>query len=251
MLRAGRAIKRHDFDDALHKLVRGAQGKGYAMSENVKSREAVGAAYTIGAMRAAQAKSWEALHAISALIRPGMTEAEAVALGMQVLADLGMELAWHPLLVRFGADTLKIYSDRATGEAVLGEDDIYFIDMGPVFGGHEGDVGQTFTTGGDAEMQACARDVKVLFDRVKAIWDGGKVAGRALYDAAQEQAKALGWVLNLDIKGHRVSDYPHAVHKGGNLGDFDAVPAPGLWILEMQIRHPTRPFGAFYEDLLA
>lgn len=221
------------------------------MSESMQSREAVGGAYAIEAMRAAQAKSWEALHAIAALIRPGMTEAEAVALGMQVLADLGMELAWHPLLVRFGANTLKIFSDRSAGDAVLGEDDIYFIDIGPVFGGHEGDVGQTFTTGRDAEMQACARDVKGLFDHVKAIWDGGKVAGRALYDAAREQAEVMGWVLNLDIKGHRVSDYPHSVHKGGHLGDFDAVPAPGLWILEMQIRHPTRDFGAFYEDLLS
>jgi len=23
-----------------------------------------------------------------------------------------------------------------------------------------------------------------------------------------------------------------------------------LWILEIQIAHPTKPFGAFYEDLL-
>ena len=27
-------------------------------------------------------------------------------------------------------------------------------------------------------------------------------------------------------------------------------PADGLWILEIQIAHPTRPIGAFYEDLL-
>jgi len=25
----------------------------------------------------------------------------------------------------------------------------------------------------------------------------------------------------------------------------------GLWILEIQIAHPSEPFGAFYEDLLA
>ncbi|MFP3748232.1 (Fe-S)-binding protein, partial [Achromobacter sp. SIMBA_011] len=34
------------------------------------------------------------------------------------------------------------------------------------------------------------------------------------------------------------------------LGDFDACPNAGLWILEIQIAHPTKPFGAFYEDLL-
>jgi hypothetical protein len=100
-------------------------------------------------------------------------------------------------------------------------------------------------------MQACARDVKVLFDRVQAIWGQGEVTGSALYARAEEEARAMGWVLNLDIRGHRVGDYPHSVHKGGNLGNFDQLPGKGLWILEMQIRHPTRPFGAFYEDLLA
>ncbi|RMQ89333.1 hypothetical protein ALP97_02529 [Pseudomonas salomonii] len=32
---------------------------------------------------------------------------------------------------------------------------------------------------------------------------------------------AMGWRLNLDIKGHRVSDFPHAIHRGGDLGDFE------------------------------
>ncbi|HZV10249.1 MAG TPA: (Fe-S)-binding protein, partial [Novosphingobium sp.] len=117
--------------------------------------------------------------------------------------------------------------------------------------GHEGDAGATFTTGTDPEMAACARDVKVLFDKVRAIWAGGAVAGRALYEVAEAEAAALGWVLNLDIKGHRVGDYPHSAKTGGQLGTLEGAPSAGLWILEMQIRHPTRPFGAFYEDLLA
>ena len=27
-------------------------------------------------------------------------------------------------------------------------------------------------------------------------------------------------------------------------------PSSGLWVLEIQIRHPSREFGAFFEDLL-
>jgi hypothetical protein len=27
-------------------------------------------------------------------------------------------------------------------------------------------------------------------------------------------------------------------------------PSSGLWVLEIQIRHPTRPISAFYEDLM-
>lgn len=218
---------------------------------NAQSQEAVGTAYSAAELRAAQAKSWHALHAIAALIRPGMTERSAIAAGEDILIQMGAERNWHPLLIRFGEHTLKIYSDRAEADRVLGENDIFFIDMGPVFGGHEGDVGASFTTGDDAEMAACARDVRVLFDRVKAIWAGGRVSGKALYDVAAAEARALGWVLNLDIKGHRVSDYPHSVHQGGKLGMLDSPPKPDLWILEIQIRHPTRPFGAFFEDLLS
>jgi len=33
--------------------------------------------------------------------------------------------------------------------------------------------------------------------------------------------------------------------------DFEHCPNAGLWILEIQIAHPSKPYGAFYEDLLA
>jgi hypothetical protein len=52
------------------------------------------------------------------------------------------------------------------------------------------------------------------------------------------------------VRGHRVADYPHPSRQAGKLADLDGVPTPSLWILEIQIRHPTRDFGAFYEDLL-
>ncbi|PXX60775.1 hypothetical protein SAMN05660489_04293 [Pseudomonas sp. LAMO17WK12:I10] len=116
---------------------------------------------------------------------------------------------------------------------------------------HEGDCGATFVTGNDPEMQACATAAQTLFERVRDHWNEHKVAGPALYRYAEEQAIAMGWVLNLEIKGHRVSDFPHAIYRAGDLGNFEACPNVGLWILEIQIAHPTRPFGAFYEDLLA
>ncbi|WP_321920131.1 hypothetical protein [Burkholderia cepacia] len=40
------------------------------------------------------------------------------------------------------------------------------------------------------------------------------------------------------------------IYTAGNLGDFDAAQAAGLWILEIRIARLTRPFGAFHEDLL-
>jgi len=218
---------------------------------SAQSKEAVGPIYNIDAMRRAQANTWKAIETLSALIKPGMHETEAVALGKQVLADLDMQRIWHPLLVRFGANTLKTFKQRSEGDPVLGENDIFFIDMGAVWEGHEGDAGETFVTGNDPEMKACAEAAKTLFERVQAKWKNEQVAGLELYRYAQEQAKDMGWVLNLDIKGHRVSDFPHAIHRGGDLGDFDHYPNKGLWILEIQIAHPSKAYGAFYEDLLA
>lgn len=215
------------------------------------AKEAVGAVYDIEAMRHAQAMTWQAIDRVSRRIKPGMLESEAVALGKQVLAELDAQRIWHPMLIRFGSNTLKTFKQRSDGDPQLGEDDIYFIDMGAVWQGHEGDAGATFTTGSDAEKQACAAAAKTLFEVVEQRWKTGTVQGMELYRFAEEQAASMGWTLNLDIKGHRVCDFPHAVHRGGNLGDFDGVPNPGLWILEIQIAHPTRSFGAFYEDLLA
>ncbi|NMY05813.1 aminopeptidase P family protein [Pseudomonas sp. WS 5059] len=218
---------------------------------NAPSKEAVGAAYSIDSMRHAQAMTWRAIEQLSQQIRPGILESQARELGKQVLADLDMQRIWHPLLVRFGANTLKTFKQRSDGDPVLAENDIFFIDMGAVWQGHEGDAGATFTTGSDPQMAACASAAKALFERVQLRWKTEKVVGLELYRYAQEQARDMGWELNLSIKGHRVSDFPHAIHRGGDLGDFEHYPNEGLWILEIQIAHPSKAYGAFYEDLLA
>ncbi|WP_085633284.1 MULTISPECIES: M24 family metallopeptidase [unclassified Pseudomonas] len=219
------------------------------MDMALSGKEAVGERFALESMGQAQRLTWEAVDRIAQIIRPGMPESEALAQGKRILADLGMERIWHPLLIRFGVNTLKTFKQRSDGDPVLGENDIFFIDMGVVWQGHEGDAGATFTTGSDPQMIACAAAAKELFDRVEAYWREG-VAGTELYRYAADQAQAMGWTLNLDIKGHRVSDFPHAIHRGGDLGHFDGAPSPGVWILEIQIAHPELPYGAFYEDLL-
>ncbi|SEM53010.1 Metallopeptidase family M24 [Luteibacter sp. UNCMF331Sha3.1] len=209
----------------------------------------VGARFSRQAMLAARERSWAALGAIAARIVPGMTETDAAAVASECLAAAGMQRIWHPSIIRFGPNTLKTFRQRSAPDTRLGDHDIFFVDLGPVFDGHEGDVGDTFVTGGDAQMTACATAARELFDLTAARWREG-VTGTALYAFADEQARAMGWRLNHATKGHRVGDYPHAVHKAGNLGDLDATPVPGLWILEIQIAHPDRPIGAFFEDLL-
>lgn len=212
--------------------------------------EAHGGAFSLETMQYARERSWQAVRAIAALVQPGTTEAQANAQALATLQSLGMDRIWHPAIVRLGESTLRTFREPLTPERVLGDNDIFFVDIGPVWRGHEGDAGDTFVVGGDPGMAACAQAARTLWHEVSQRWREDGLSGTALYAWAAERAAAMGWRLNQDIKGHRVCDFPHAIYRAGDLGDFGLCPATGLWILEIQIAHPTRPFGAFYEDLL-
>lgn len=213
-------------------------------------REGVGNGFSMAAMRYSRDQAIVAIQRIAAEIRPGMTEQQARDLGRQVLQRMGMQRVWHGVIVRFGEATLKTFLERSDPGRVLAEQDIFFVDIGPVWNGHEGDAGDTFVVGGDAEMLACAKAARDLWREVSDRWRVDGLSGAQLYEFASQRAQAAGWRLNLDTRGHRVSDFPHAIYRAGDLGDFAQCPATGVWILEIQIAHPTRPFGAFFEDLL-
>jgi Xaa-Pro aminopeptidase len=214
------------------------------------AREAVGPRFDLTLMQRAREKTWAALHGIHQRMHPGISEDEAKLEAAQVFRELGLERLWHPVIIRIGANTTKTYRQRSDPNVRLGENDSYFIDLGLVFDGHEGDVGDTFAVGHAPQRKACANAARALFGEVADAWRTQGLSGQALYAFAGERAVAMGWRFNHAIKGHRVSDFPHSVHKGGDLGDLGASPSAGLWILEIQIAHPTEPFGAFYEDLL-
>lgn len=216
----------------------------------MKNNEAVGAAFSIPAMIRARDLTFEAVEKIGAAIEPGMTEEESLELAQRILEDLRMERLWHRSIIRFGESTLMTHRDFDQPNRVLGHNDIFFIDIGVVWDGHEGDAGDTFVLGDDADMHACAKAARDIWEAVAARWRSDRLSGAELYAYADVAAKAAGWRLNTDIKGHRVCDFPHAIYRAGELGDFALCPSTGLWILEIQIAHPTRPFGGFYEDIL-
>jgi hypothetical protein len=99
-------------------------------------------------------------------------------------------------------------------------------------------------------MARAVHDVRALFGVARDAWRSEGLTGQGLYDFLTRRAEDLGWRLNLDTSGHRLSDFPHAVRHDGALADIAYPPRSGLWVLEVQIRHPAKPFGAFYEDLL-
>jgi len=217
---------------------------------SVPTREAVGPVFDPSLMQHSREMTWAALNGIRERMRPGISEEEAKAEAADVFRQLGMQRLWHPVIIRIGPNTTKTYRERSDTSVRLGENDIYFIDLGLVFKDHEGDAGDTFVVGHAPEKQACAQAARELFNLVADAWRTQGLTGEALYAFAEQRATAMGWRLNHEIKGHRVSDFPHSVHKAGDLGELGERPSSGLWILEIQITHPTEPYGAFYEDLL-
>jgi Xaa-Pro aminopeptidase len=212
--------------------------------------QAVGPAFTKEQMLSMRSKVRAIINQIPSFCKPGMVEEDAVQKAKDLLAENGMVRGWHDVYVRFGTNTLKTFGEDSDPGVVLKENDIILIDIGPVWEDWEGDGGDTFTVGNAPEMAKCAEDARKLFHIVRKEWENTGKSGKELYEFAVEEAKALGWELNMDLSGHRISDFPHAAIYDGPMADVDFKPAPLLWVLEIHIRNPAGGFGAFYEDML-
>lgn len=218
---------------------------------NSSQKESVGSAFKEDSLQIAQEKAWRALANTAARIQPGHTEKEALAFLKESLKTEGVEKIWHPPQIRFGENTVKPFGERGAPGVTLKENDLFFLDIGPVFEGHEGDVGTTYTIGNDAQMLKIAADAKAVFEEVRHEWKASGKSGHALYEFASRCAREKGWILSFDgASGHRVSDFPHAIHYRGKLKTFDGTPTANRWILEVHLLDPAGRFGAFHEDLL-
>ena len=213
--------------------------------------EKVGEVFTPERMFAVRDITRGAIHEIASRVKVGMVEEDAVEMAQDILADKGMIQGWHDVYVRFGTNTTKTFGEASDPGIVLGGDDIFLIDIGPVLEKWEGDGGDTFVTGTDPDKARCAADARTLFHTVRRKWRDDGATGRALYDFAVVEARRMGWELNMDLSGHRLSEFPHEAHYPGPLADVDFTPSAGpVWVLEIHIRHPTERYGAFYEDML-
>ena len=220
---------------------------------------------TFAALAAAEGKALALLDAIEAagLIAPGRTEHDVERDIFTIAArDFGVTEHWHDRVVRAGLNTLCVAGEAAP-DRVIADDDIVFLDLGPVFGAWEADVGRSYAVGHDPAKHALCADLPTVFDAVKARFDADPdITGAMLYAAVHEEAERRGWLFGGRIAGHLVGAYPHARTPGnqdarriapGNamrMRDPDAAGAPRHWILEIHLVSPDRSFGGFYERLL-
>lgn len=213
----------------------------------------------------AETKALQLLDRIEALgfIAAGRTERE-VERDIYALAEheFGIEKHWHKRIVRAGLNTLATAADNPENR-VIAEDDMVFLDLGPVFEEWEADVGRSYAIGADARKHALCHDLEQQFEIVRQRFlEDPDITGDALYAFACEAASKAGWVFGGKIAGHIVGEFPHARLPGpkqinhispenpDRLRNLDGLGQIRHWILEIHLVDPSGAFGGFYERLM-
>ena len=216
-------------------------------------------------LRAAQASAEQLFAEVEArrLIAPGVTERAASDAVRDLAAELfGTARFWHKRVVRAGPNTLLPYRHNPP-DRLIGDDDIAFVDLGPLFGEWEADVGRTYVLGDDPVKHRLAADLPRLFaqgrDHVAA---HPEITGAQLYDHVAGLARAAGWEFGNEHCGHLVGEFPHEKIDGQELRSYlapgndeplrrlDAQGRVCHWILEIHLVDRERGFGGFYEQLV-
>lgn len=191
----------------------------------------------------------EMTYELSSLFRPGMTEEDAHMAYKELCKRYPVEKQWHPPKLRFGPNTICNFKDVSIPH-VLQEEDVFFIDIGPVIDGHEADYGETFTVGNIFQQKHISLSAKKVFDEVAAYWRENRTTGEKLYEFAKKRAEHYGYILNMGSDGHRIGDFPHHIHFKGALPETEEIIVPNAWILEIHLYNRDKKFGAFFEDIL-
>jgi Xaa-Pro aminopeptidase len=189
-------------------------------------REATGPAFSRQLQHRAQTRAWETLAFAAAKIEPGMDDVDGKAIVDQAIMDSGAQRLWHASQVRFGPNTMLPFGVIPEKPHVLEANDVFFLDIGPYYEGHEGDVGRGFTLGRAPQFEALIGDSKTLFEAVKNHWRESGCNGQELYDFARETAATLGRTMALEgASGHRIGDFPTAFTTAEN-SKTSAKPPP-------------------------
>ena len=211
--------------------------------------EGVGPHFDSEKYQQARRKTISVVKEVSSNVFLGMSEEEGAKLVEETLKKYGAEKKWHPTKFRIGKNTTKSFKEKSYPVS-LQENDLYYIDIGPVFNGHEGDYGETFIFGKNKDYERIILASKEIFHKTAKAFKERNLTGRDLYQYAFSLSHQYGYELIPTMKGHRLGDFPHGLFYKGGLSECDFSPKENLWILEILIKHPKQQFGAFYEDLI-
>ena len=197
------------------------------------------------------------------IIQSGKTEKEINNEIYSLAFDLfGIKKYWHKRIVRSGVNTLFPY-DENPKNLLVEEDDILFIDFGPIFEEWEADYGRTYVIGQDPLKQRLVIDIEKAWHDANKFYHSQKdISGKKLYSYCCNLAKEMGWEFGGSIAGHLIGHFPHEklekedktnyIHPK-NLINMNALDRNGNvrhWILEIHFVDRKLKIGGFFEQLL-
>ena len=197
----------------------------------------------------------------SSLIEPGKTEE---FLSSQIF-DLAFKMFntkvhWHKRIVRTGSNTIHPYNENPPN-LVIKEDDILFLDFGPIFNNWEADIGRTYVLGNDSYK------LKLLYD-VEECWQIARnhfikkknITASEMYYYVEKLANERSWNFGNEHCGHLIGKFPHKNIKGEKVTSYlhpenhtilkNQKKINFFWILEIHFVDYEKKVGGFYEQLL-
>lgn len=198
------------------------------------------------------------------LIVPGITEKELNSRIFSLAEELfKIRKYWHKRIVRAGKNTLLPYAENPP-DLVLREDEILFLDFGPVFEQWEADFGRTFVIGSSEKKLKLQRDVELAWSEGYNFFQQNydRLTGAEFYDFTVKLAAQYGWQYGNEHCGHLVGRFPHEKILGETRVNYfhpenhELLSAPDIlgaqrhWIYEIHFIDQELQIGGFYEQLL-
>jgi Xaa-Pro dipeptidase len=199
----------------------------------------------------------------SGMIQPGKLESELTD-EVHALAQsrFGLRRHWHKRIARSGPNTLLTYHDPACDRRIS-DDDIVYLDFGPVFDEWEADFGRTYALGADPAKHRLIADITAAFRRGKQYYrQTPELTAGQLYDFVAALAAPAGWEFGAATAGHLIGHFPHEVSPPDpqrfsirhdnrqRLREPDGNGVARHWILEIHFIDRSSSIGGFFEELL-
>jgi Xaa-Pro aminopeptidase len=196
------------------------------------------------------------------IITAGVTEKEVNKAVFELADELfGIKKYWHKRIVRAGENTLHPY-DENPPNLVLQEDDIIFLDFGPILEDYEADYGRTYVLGKDKTKHKLAADSERLWFIVQNhVIKNPAITGSQLYNYCTQLAADAGWEFGGPIAGHLIGHFPHEkledevktnyIHPENDipLNALDSSGNKRHWIIEIHLVDREKKIGSFFEQL--
>lgn len=197
------------------------------------------------------------------LIQAGKSENELNEEIFKLAEELfGIKKYWHKRIVRSGVNTLVPY-DENPPNLVLQDDDILFLDFGPIIEDWEGDFGRTFVIGNDPYKYKLKHDIELAWHEAKDWFHTHtKLTGAEYHQYIVELARKYGYTYGGQLAGHLIGHFPHERLEPKNYGLYvhpenpndmflpDANGNKRHWILEIHFVDREKQIGGFFEQLL-